>query len=240
MSERKGEEKWRQDGTGAPEGWLGEEKRSHTRRGKLGNHWEGRETKESVARFPLPTWAPRSLLRSWAWSSAHRGPLQPRGSWGSGREGRGRKVKAGPPGPAPLSGGCGRGGVPTPSGTHPWLGVQRRGGRPWGRCWAWRNRRERSQCFPCPLRHQEACWAPGPNPLRSEPPSCHAKPKPRPYTPTQGPTSTLGDPLWDPLQSAGPKLHPRILTQGPTSKLWNPTLQRPSFRCAASPLSLRS
>ena len=61
----KGEEKWRRDGTGAPEGWLGgERKGSHTRRGKLGNHWEGRGSKGSVARFPLPTWDPRSLLRS--------------------------------------------------------------------------------------------------------------------------------------------------------------------------------
>ena len=60
----KGEEKWRWDGTGAPEGRLGEGKGSHARRGKLGNHWEGRGSKGSVARFPLPTWAPRNLLRS--------------------------------------------------------------------------------------------------------------------------------------------------------------------------------
>ena len=60
----KGEEKWRWDGTGAPEGQLWEGKGSHTRRGKLGNHWEGRGSKGSVARFPLPTWTPRNLLRS--------------------------------------------------------------------------------------------------------------------------------------------------------------------------------
>ena len=59
-------EKWRWDGTGAPEGWLREGKGSHSRRGKLGDHWEGRESKGSVARLPLPTWAPRSLLRSGA------------------------------------------------------------------------------------------------------------------------------------------------------------------------------
>ena len=57
------EEKWRQDGTGVPEGWLGEGKGSHTRRGKLGNHWEGRGSKGSMDMFPLPTWAPRNLLR---------------------------------------------------------------------------------------------------------------------------------------------------------------------------------
>ena len=50
-------------------------------------------------------------------------------------------------------------------------------------------------CFPCPLRHRGASWAPGTNPLPSEPPSCCAEPKPLPYTPTQGPTSTLRDPL---------------------------------------------
>ena len=60
------EEKWRQDRTGAPEGQRGEGKGSHARRGKLGDHWEGRGSKGSVVRFPLPTWAPRSLLRSWA------------------------------------------------------------------------------------------------------------------------------------------------------------------------------
>ena len=58
------EEKWRPDGTGTPEGRLGEGKGSHARRGKLGNHREGRGSKGSVARFPLPTWAPRNLLRS--------------------------------------------------------------------------------------------------------------------------------------------------------------------------------
>ena len=62
----RGEEKWRQDKTSAPEGWLGEGKGCHARRGKLGDHWEGRGSKGSVARFPLPTWAPRNLLRSWA------------------------------------------------------------------------------------------------------------------------------------------------------------------------------
>ena len=62
----KGEEKWRQDGTGAPEGWLGEGKGSHAQWGELGNHWEGRGSKGSMARFPLPTWGFRNLLRSQA------------------------------------------------------------------------------------------------------------------------------------------------------------------------------
>ena len=60
----RGEEKWRWDRTGAPEGRLGEGKGSYTRRGKLGDHWEDRESEGRVARFPLPTWAPGSLLRS--------------------------------------------------------------------------------------------------------------------------------------------------------------------------------
>ena len=62
----KGEEKWRRDGTGASEGWLWEGKGSHARRGKLGNHWEGRGSKGSVARFTMPTWAPGSLLKTQA------------------------------------------------------------------------------------------------------------------------------------------------------------------------------
>ena len=71
------------------------------------------------------------------------------------------------------------------------------------------------QCFPCLHRHREASWALGPNPLPSEPPSCPAEPRPLPYTPTQGPMSTLGDPL----QRAGPKPHPHTLTNSPTAKL---------------------
>ena len=61
MRGEKREEKWRRNGTGAPEGRLGEGKGSHAQRGKLGNHWEGRGSKGSVASFPLPTWAPRNL-----------------------------------------------------------------------------------------------------------------------------------------------------------------------------------
>ena len=38
----KGEEKWRWDGTGTPEGQLGEGKGSNAQRGKMGDHWEDR------------------------------------------------------------------------------------------------------------------------------------------------------------------------------------------------------
>ena len=141
----RGEEKWRRDGTGAPEGWLGEGKGSHTWRGKLWDHWEGRGSKGSMDRSPPPTWAPRSLLRSWAWSSAHQGLLQLRGSWGSGREGRGSKSK-GPGDLAPLGGGWGRGGVPTPSGIHPQLGVQ------WGQGTRWQ------RPLRCGAEEQKGTW----------------------------------------------------------------------------------
>ena len=60
----KWEGKSRWEGTGTPEGRLGEGKGSHVRRGKLWDHWEDRGSKGSKARFPLPTWAPGSLLRS--------------------------------------------------------------------------------------------------------------------------------------------------------------------------------
>ena len=59
----KGEKKWRWEGTGATEGQLGKGKGSHARRGKWGDHWEDRGSKGSMDRFPLPTWAPRNLLR---------------------------------------------------------------------------------------------------------------------------------------------------------------------------------
>ena len=48
-------------------------------------------------------------------------------------EGRGSESKGRTSGTAPLRGGWGRGGVPTPSGTHQRLGVLRRWGRLWGR-----------------------------------------------------------------------------------------------------------
>ena len=60
----KGKDKWRRDRTGTPEEWLGEGKGSHALRGKLGDHWESRGSKGSVAKFPLSTWTPRNMLRS--------------------------------------------------------------------------------------------------------------------------------------------------------------------------------
>ena len=56
-----GEEKWRQDRTGAPERSLGEGKGSHAQRGKLGDHWEVRGSKGRVTRVPMPSWALRRL-----------------------------------------------------------------------------------------------------------------------------------------------------------------------------------
>ena len=80
------EEKCRQDGTGAPEGLLGEGRSSHTPRdpptvrGSTGQgetlgraeDWTG-----TWPAFPLPAWTPESLLRSRAWSSTLWGSLQP-------------------------------------------------------------------------------------------------------------------------------------------------------------------
>ena len=97
-----------------------------------------------------------------------------------GREG-GAEVKAGPTGPAPLRGGWGRGGLPTPSGTHPRLGVQWGRGDPGGDGEGHRGTEgNAASVFPVHL-------APRPNHLPSEPPSCRAEPKPRPYTPPRAP-----------------------------------------------------
>ena len=126
----RGEEKWRWDGTGAPEGRLGEGRGFHTLRGKFRDHWEGRGSEGSVVSFPLPTWTPKSLLRPGLDPLPTETPSSRAGPEGvGGREG-GAKIKYRPTGPAPLRGGWGRGGVPTPSGTHPWLGVQWGWGRP--------------------------------------------------------------------------------------------------------------
>ena len=153
-----------------------------------------------------------------------------------GREG-GAKVKAGPPGPAPLRGSWGRGGVPTPSGTHPWLGVQGGWGTPWGRpCGGVRrNGRKCGQCFPCPLRHRRACWAPGPNPLPSEPPSCLTEPKPGPTpppralplhleTPSETPSKVLG---LNPTHTPSPRALP--------ANSGTPHSRGPLWTCCLSP-----
>ena len=133
--------------------------------------------------------------------------------WG---EGSGAKVKAGPTGPAPLRGGWGRGGVPTPCGTV-------RGPAATGETlWEQRNGREPGQCFPCPLRHWGIYWAPRPNPLPSEPPFCCTEPKPCLYTPTQGPTST-----------------PHTLRPPPTALGLNPT-HTPSPRALLQTLELHT
>ena len=59
--------------------WSGAEGKEEERRmgrGPLGSEDQG----EACLVFPLPTWAPGSLLGSWAWSSALQGALQPCGS----------------------------------------------------------------------------------------------------------------------------------------------------------------
>ena len=79
----------------APEGQMGEGKGSHTRRGRLGDHWEGRGSKGSGVRFPLPTWAPGPDPLPTEVPSSHAGP-----EGVGGREG-GAKVKATPTGQHP-------------------------------------------------------------------------------------------------------------------------------------------
>ena len=59
----RGEEKWRWDGTGAPEGRLGEGKGSHAQRGKGGTFGRAENQKGAWPAFPLPAWAPGNLLR---------------------------------------------------------------------------------------------------------------------------------------------------------------------------------
>ena len=72
----KGEEKWSPDGTGTPEGWLGEGRASHTWTDPRGLGGSG----GVCLAFPLPNWAQVSLLGSWAGSSTFWGPLWPRWS----------------------------------------------------------------------------------------------------------------------------------------------------------------
>ena len=71
----RGEEKWRLDRTGTPEGWLGVGRGSHAWRDPWGLGGSG----GVCLAFPLPSWALGSLLGSRSWSSVLRGPLRPCG-----------------------------------------------------------------------------------------------------------------------------------------------------------------
>lgn len=79
-----------------------------------------------------------------------------------------------------------------------------------------------NECFPCPLGHQGASWAPRTNAPPSESPSCCTKPKPHPYI--QHPKT--------PSNPAGPKpcphtpLPPNSTVQGtPQAMLLFPAVQ---------------
>ena len=160
------------------------------------------------------------------------------------REGRGSKSKAQTYRTGTPEGWLGEGrSVPKPSGTHPRLGVQWEQGRPWCRPGEEGHRGTEgngASAFPVHLGTWGAHWAPRPNPLPSEPPCCHAEPKPRPYTPTRALPLHSETPSETPSNHTGPKPHPHALTQALTSKLWNSTIQRPSFPRAASPVPRRS
>ena len=69
----RGEEKWRLDRTGAPEGWLGEGRGSYAWR-----TLRGMEKQEAACLvFPLPSWTPGRLLDSQPEFSTLRGPSGP-------------------------------------------------------------------------------------------------------------------------------------------------------------------
>ena len=180
----RGDEKWRWDGTGTPEGWLGGEGIPRPKE-EIGGPLGGQRIKREFGQV----------------SPAHMGPQEPAGipglilcpprplpaawvlkEW----EGRESKSKGQTSRTSTPEGWLGEGrssytqqDTPTvrgPVGTGQTLGETLGGAR--------RNGRERGQCFPCPLRHWGACWAHRPNPLPSEPPSYHEEPKTCPCTPT--------------------------------------------------------
>ena len=159
----------------------------------MGDHWEGRGSKGRVARFPLPSWAPGSLLRSGPDPLPVEAPsshTDPEGV--GGREG-GAKVKAGLTGLAPRRGGWGKGGVPTPSGTQ--LVVQLGQGRPQGGhgrgCGGMEG--NLASAFPVHLGTGEPLRLPGLILCPQSLPLASYSPSPAP-PPPPGPTSILRDP----------------------------------------------
>ena len=152
-----------------------------------------------------------------------------------GRE-EGEKVKAGPR-DWHLEGWLGEERSSYTQWNHPRLEVQQGWGRCWGRTWegAWRNRREHSQHFPCPLRHQEPVGLQGLILCTGNLPPTMQSPSPTPTPPPKALSLHSETPSETPSNCTGPKSHPHTLTQGLTSKLRNPHSTH-----AASPLPGRS
>ena len=95
----KGEEKWRWDGTGTPEGRRGEGKGSHTRRGKIGEPLGGQRIKRECGQVSPAHLGPQETAEILGLILCPpRSPSSRVGPEGvGGREG-GAKVKARPPG----------------------------------------------------------------------------------------------------------------------------------------------
>ena len=153
-----------------------------------------------------------------------------------GREG-GAKVKAGPPGPAPLRGGWGRGGVLTPSRTHPLLGVQQGWGRPWERCWGGHRRMEgnTASAFAVHLGTREPVGLPGLILCPQSLPPATQSPSPTPTTPLRPLPLQMETHSENPSDCSGPKPDTYTLTQGLTSKFRTPHSETPLWTCCLSP-----
>ena len=158
-----------------------------------------------------------------------------------GREG-GAKVKTRPLEPALLRGALGEERSSTPSGTHPWLGVQWGGGRPWGRWWGG-TEEWKGSVFPvhlgtrepvgllglilCPRSLPPAAQSPSPaptSPARALP--LHSEtPFETPYNalglnPTHTPSPRALPPNSGPPHSGGPPFHmlPLLFCTGPKQR----------------------
>ena len=153
----RGEEEWRRDGTGAPEGRLGEGRGSHSWRGPLMVRGATGD-----AERPSGDWRISASI-----SPAHLGsrepsevpglilcPLRPPpATWVLREWGRGRKSR-GQMGPVPLREAGGGERFPCLGGAHHSKGISRDRERPSG---DQRMGRELGQHFPCPLRPPVAC-----------------------------------------------------------------------------------
>ena len=128
----KGEEKWRRDGTGAPGGGWGRGRDPTPEGVNWGTIGRSEDQKGVWPGFPCPLGPPGICGDPRPDPLPTEAPSSRAGTEGVGGGEGGAKVKARPPGPTPLRGGWGRGGVPTLSRTHARLGVQRGRGDPGG------------------------------------------------------------------------------------------------------------
>ena len=183
-----------------------------------------------MARFPLPTWAPREPAEIPGLILC---PPKPPPAACVLREGRGSKSKGQTYGTGTSEGWLGEG----RSSYTQWDPPMVRGPAGMGETLGGvAEERNVASDFPVHLCTGEPVGLPGLILCPQSLPPTIQSPSPTPTSPPRALPLHSENHSETPSNCAGPNPHPHTLTQGLTSKLQNSTFQRPPFRYAASPL----